>query len=402
MPPPEESKQMVELHHDALLCADESGDLSLVLYRGREDFSRLRDLWRQLADSLSSKRFFHLYPWYRGYIESLEKDPSSVFFCVISRGSIPVGVFPLKRTERKVCGFRFRCLEIPTHDHMNLSDFIFDKTADNATLLRALFKNVQRLSGESWDLIKVPHALEDSATAYALERAPTFLSVSSRAKKSNYVNSDMTYERMVENFKGSFRRNLRRLHRRATESGKLEFHSYRSTEDIQRHFHELLEVEGSGWKGERGTQTAISCDQSSTHFYEKIAEGFSTSGQCTLNLLTLNGKCIAGQLCLIVDSTLYILKIGFDETHTAIAPGNLIMSELFRQCAEDSQIKAISFITDRDWNLLWGAESMPVYDHYLFNHGTMMGWLGYLACRSKNLVQPLLRVAKRKRKEDRK
>ncbi|MBI5783719.1 MAG: GNAT family N-acetyltransferase [Gammaproteobacteria bacterium] len=393
---------MVELHRDGFLCEDESGDLSLALYRGREGFPGLRDPWRQLADSLSKKRFFHLYPWYRSYLESLEKDPASVFFCVISRGSIPVGVFPLKRTERKVCGFRFRCLEIPAHDHMNLSDFIFDKTAANATLLRALVKNVRRLSGESWDLIYVPNALEDSTTAYALQRAPTFLSVTSRAKKSNYVNCDMTYDQMAENFKGSFRRNLNRLHRRASELGKLEFSSYRSTEDIQRHFHELLKVEASGWKGERGTHTAISCDESSTHFYEKVVEGFGASGQCMLNLLALNGKCIAGQLCLLVDGTLYILKIGFDESYSTIAPGNLIMSELFRQCAEDSQIKTISFITDRDWNLLWGAESMPVYDHYLFNHGTIMGWLGYLACRSKNLAQPLLRLAERKRKEDRK
>lgn len=389
---------MVELHHGVLLSEGEAGDISLSVYRGREGLASLREPWCRLADSLSRKGFFHLYPWYRSYIESLEDNPDSVFFCLMSRGSSPLALFPLKRTERKIYGVRFRCLEIPTHDHLNLSDFIFEKTADNAILLRTLVRHVRRLSGEAWDLINIPNALEDSAAAYALKHAPPWLSITSRTKRSNYVNCDVPYERMADSFKGQFRRNLRRLHRRAQGMGNLQFHSYRSTEDIQKHFPELLEVEASGWKGEGGTQTAISCDQSITRFYQQVAEGFSASGQCMLNLLTLNDKCIAGQLCLLVDGTVYILKIGFDESFSAIAPGNLIMGELFRQCAEDSQIRAASFITDKEWNFLWGAVSASVYDHKIFNHATLPGWLGYLACRARILTQSLMRMSGQERK----
>ncbi len=393
-----ESEQMVELHHDVLLSEGEAGGISLSVYRGREGLADLREPWRQLVDSLSQKRFFHLYPWYRSYIDSLEDNPASVFFCLMSRGSSPVALFPLRRTERKIYGVRFRCLEIPTHDHMNLSDFIFEKTADNAVLLRTLVRHVRRLSGEAWDLINIPNALEDSATAYALKHAPPLLSITSQTKRSNYVNCDMPYEQMADNFKGQFRRNLRRLRRRALEMGNLQFHSYRSAQDIHKHLPELLEVEASGWKGEGGTQTAISCDQSITRFYQQVVEEFSASGQCMLNLLTLNDKCIAGQLCLLVDGTVYILKIGFAESFSAIAPGNLIMGELFRQCAEDSQIRAASFITDKEWNFLWGAVSASVYDHKIFNHATLMGWFGYLARRTKILAQSFMRMMGREKK----
>jgi hypothetical protein len=106
-----------------------------------------------------------------------------------------------------------------------------------------------------------------------------------------------------------------------------------------------------------------------------------------LNLLTLNDKCIAGQLCLVVDGTVYILKIGFDEAYGAIAPGNLIMEQLFQHCAEDKQISAISFVTGKDWNFLWGAKSLQVYDHRIFNRASLRGWIGYMLYRIRDLAR---------------
>jgi CelD/BcsL family acetyltransferase involved in cellulose biosynthesis len=381
---------MFEIHHDNLLCENKSGGISLALYRGREDFARLQEPWHRVVDSLSQKRFFHVYSWYHSYIDSLDKNPNAVFFLVISRGFTPIAVFPLKRSIRNVYGLRLRCLEVPSHPHMSLSDFIFEKTADNAILISLMAKNVRHLTGEAWDMIHVPNTLEDSATAYALERAPVLLSVTTLTSKSNHVNCNLPYEQVAKNFKGHFRRNLRRLHRRTQEWGKLQYHSYASTEDIRRHFTEFLKVEASGWKGEHGTRTAISCDASTLAFYRRVIDEFAASDQCLLNLLTLNERCIAGQLCLRVDGTLYILKIGFDESYAEIAPGNLIMEALIRQCADDDRVQTVSFVTDRDWNYFWGATSTPVYTHAIFNPATLPGWLGYLIYRTKKMVKYFL------------
>lgn len=387
----------LERGQDALVRGDESGAISLALYRGRKDFARLQEPWRRLVDSLSQKRFFHLYSWYHSYIDSLNKNPDAVFFLVISRGPVPVAVFPLKRSVRSVFGLRLRCLEIPSHPHMSLSDFIFDKTSDNAALVRLMIKNIEHMAGERWDMIHVANTLEDSAAAYALERAPVLLSVTTLVSKSNHLNCSMPYEKVEKNFKGHFRRNLRRLYRRSQEWGKLQYHSYTSAEDIRRNFTEFLKVEASGWKGEHGTRTAISCDSSTLAFYRKLIDEFAASGQCLLNLLTLNDKCIAGQLCLLVDGTLYILKIGFDESYAEIAPGNLVMDSLIRQCAEDDRIQTVSFVTDREWNYLWGATSTPVYTHAVFNHATLPGWLGYLIYRTRKIVKSFVPASIRTR-----
>lgn len=381
---------MFEPDYYTLPLAGEKNGLLFALYRGREGLAVLRDLWCRLTETLSQRRFFHLHPWYRCYLDALESDPDAVFFCLIQRGSVPLAVFPLKRTSQRICGLHFRCLEIPSHDHMNLSDFIFDKTADNAALLRILVRNIRRLSGEAWDLIYVPKALEDSAVAYAMQREPMPLSETVLTGRSNQVDCSFPYERVAGNFRGHFRRNLQRIRRRAQGRGELQFHSYRSMEDLQRHFTEFLRVEASGWKGKHGTQTAIACEPSTLAFYQKVIEEFGARGQCVLNLLTLGGKCIAGQLCLHVDDVVYILKIGYDESQADITPGNLIMGELIRQCAEDSRIRTLSFVTDREWNYLWGATSIPLYTYRIFNHTTPAGWLGFLMCRIKKWLTPLV------------
>jgi hypothetical protein len=42
-------------------------------------------------------------------------------------------------------------------------------------------------------------------------------------------------------------------------------------------------------------------------------ESFGASGHCQINLLVLGDQCVAGQFCLWLDETLYILKIGYLE-----------------------------------------------------------------------------------------
>ncbi|MCR4347128.1 MAG: GNAT family N-acetyltransferase [Sulfuricaulis sp.] len=380
---------MIELHQDALSGEGMASEFSLAFHRGAQGFAGLRETWRQIENSLSGKRFFHLYFWYRAYLDHLEQDPDSVIFCVMSRGSSPVAVFPLKIATQKVCGVSVRVLQIPTHDHIDLSDFIFSKTSENATLLKVLVRQLRQVPGIKWDMLYIPGALEDSTAAYALQLAPPPLWRSTLVYKSNYVNCATSYGEVAAGFDGRFRRNVRRLSRRAREMGKIQFHSYRSVEDINRHFQEILDVEAAGWKGESGTNTAIACDEKAGRFYKSLVEGFGPSGQCMLNLMLLNDKCIAGQLCLLVDGTVYILKIGFDEAYAAIAPGNLIMEQLFLQCAEDKTINTISFVTGKDWNYLWGAKSLQVYDHQVFNCGTVRGWIGYLLCRTKDLARSL-------------
>ncbi len=372
------------------LDSDATG-VTLAVYHGKDGLGALPALWSQLVEALPAKRFFHLHAWYQSYLESLETDPSSLSFYVLFRGERPVALFPLKRVTRNVCRFELRSLELPVHDHLNLSDFVFEKTEENAGLLRLLVLHLQRSPETPWDIMYLSNVLEDSAAAYALEKAAPPMALSYYQRKSNYVDCSLSYEDFLKNVDGHFRRNLGRLTRRVQQMGELQFHSYRSPEEIRSNFHHFVTVEAAGWKGDSGTQSAIACNPPIKSFYEKLIAGYAAAGQCWLNLLSLNDKAIAGQLCLLVDGTLYILKIGYDEAHSKVAPGNLIMDQTLRLAVEDQGVRAVSFITDRPWNYFWGAKSYRVYDHYIFNRRSHRGWYGYLCLRLKDLARPLWR-----------
>jgi CelD/BcsL family acetyltransferase involved in cellulose biosynthesis len=363
--------------------------VTLAIYRGKDGLGDLPALWSQLVEAMPAKRFFHLHAWYQSYLESLETDPSSLSFYVLFRGERPVALFPLKSATQNVCPFGLRSLELPVHDHLNLSDFVFDRTEENAGLLRLLIQHLQRCSETPWDVIYLSNVLEDSAAAYALEKAPPPMALSNYKRNSNYVDCALAYEDFLKNVDGHFRRNLGRLTRRVQQMGELQFHSYRSLEEIRSNFHHFVTVEAAGWKGDSGTQSAIACNPPIKSFYEKLIDRYAAAGQCWLNLLLLNDKAIAGQLCLLVDGTLYILKIGYDEAYSKVAPGNLVMDQTLRLAVEDQGVRAVSFITDRQWNYFWGAKSYRVYDHFIFNRSSLRGWYGYLCLRLKGLVRAL-------------
>ncbi|GAB4507905.1 MAG: hypothetical protein Tsb0026_05140 [Sulfuricaulis sp.] len=115
-----------------------------------------------------------------------------------------------------------------------------------------------------------------------------------------------------------------------------------------------------------------------------------------INVLLLDGKCIAVQFCLLTDSTLYILKIGYDESHAQIAPGYLLLEQMLRDYIDGHLVHSLSFVTDPPWTQLWRARSLAVYDCTVYNH-TARGWLAYLWAEGKLLKRLLSSGAHRNR-----
>jgi CelD/BcsL family acetyltransferase involved in cellulose biosynthesis len=385
------SQEFINANTEVGVLDDTSDKTTFSLYEGQEGLARLRDLWARLTHTMGDRRFFHMHGWYASYLNCLDAGDGTVFFVAAFRGSEPVAIFPLKSARRRYCGVPVRYIEIPTHAHMNLSDFVFRHTEANAGLVRGLIQNLKRITGKSWDLLHVPNVLGSSAAAFSLQRTPVPLTVWAHASLSDFVETDQPFERVAEQFKNSFRKQLRVWGRKAAARGVIEYEYYFSVDDIHRHFGRFLEVEASGWKGEKGTRTAIACDPTLVAFYRKLIDEFGLSGQCLLSLATLNGRCIAGQFCLNVGGVVDMLKIGFDETCADFSPGNLIRQDLIREQANDNATRAVSFVTHNSrTNSQWGAKTADVLTIDVFNHFTPVGWLGYCVCTSKNVLKRAL------------
>jgi CelD/BcsL family acetyltransferase involved in cellulose biosynthesis len=360
-------------------------DLRVSVYRGLDGLAALRADWERLTASLPEKRFFHLYSWYHSYLTTLAEAPESVRFFAFERDGCVAAIFPLESVTRDAYGIRLRMLQVPLHPHVNLTDFVFDKTDQgNRVLVSQLLTYLRAQKNPAWDVLNIPCALEDSATVSALDGEPAVRQMRTLRRQSDYLTCRNGYGEVDARLASSFRKNLRRLRRRAEERGKLEYRSSRDPQELERLFDLFMEVEASGWKGDSGQGSAIRCLPRVEAFYRSLMREYSADNACAINILLLNGTCIAGQFCLLTNDLLYLLKIGYHESYSQIAPGYLLLDEVLRHYADGRQILGVSFVTDPPWTHLWRAASLAVYDCTIYNN-TVRGWLAYLWAKGKQL-----------------
>lgn len=352
-----------------------------TIYRGPGGLADLRLEWERHAAGLPDRRFFHLYVWHQAYVEALATDPESVYFVVARDGDTLRAIFPLELRSRRINGIPLVLWTLPFHPHFPQSDFIFEKRGDNSVLIVALVDFLKRGPYATWDMLRLPSLIEDTATHFLLTKTPIARRVSECIGASHFIRCGGANDPLAR-LGGSFRRNLRRLRRRAESLGRIDYRSCRAPEDLEAAFRQFLDVEASGWKGEHGQSTAIRCHPPTERFYRSLLRESGGSQQCVINLLSLNGECIAAQFGLLVEGVLSLLKIGFRASQADMAPGFLLLEDLFLDCAAGGSIHTVNFVTSPAWTHSWRPELMLVWKHSLFNT-TWRGTLAYVWARMK-------------------
>jgi CelD/BcsL family acetyltransferase involved in cellulose biosynthesis len=369
------------------------GEVALTIRRGVRGLLDLEQGWRQLEQRLTSKRFYHCFDWYRSYLDTLEPNPESVYFFSYASGARAIAIFPLRWKVIKESGLRLRCFELPEHSHLSLADCIFEKTTDNAELLRRLIQDLNSQSTPAWDVLRMARIPENGKIALCMDRAPPERLVSQVRDASHYISCSASYDAVASRLPGHFRRNLGRINRRIQQLGKVEFRSCRTPSDLAEAFESFLEIESSGWKGASGTGTAIACHPDVRDFYRHLMDRFAGSGHCVINLLCLDGEAIAGQFCLLVDGVLSVLKIGYRESFSHVAPGKLLFDYVLRAYCAGHEIKALNFVTAPEWDRLWRPEACAVATHRVYNT-TGRGVLAYFLAKGQTFVGDQLKRAK--------
>lgn len=372
-------------HPAGLVPRGEQAKITVSTYQGRSGLDAIESQWQAIAATQPRKRFFHLFSWYRSYINTLETDPASVHFFVVHRDGVPTGLFPLKSARRTLFGIPFRTLEFPSHPHLDLSDVLLGGAPQETSLLKALVSYLSRQHRLRWDLIFLPNLLEDSLALRSLQTHPPARSSFGPRKRSGYLNAQSSFADALARIPGTFRRNLQRLGHRLERAGQVSFECYTDTAELTAHFDEFLAVEASGWKGSEGTQSAIRCEDSTTDFYRQLITGATDPQVCRIHVLRLDGKCIAGQFCMLVDGTLDVLKTGYDEAYAEFGPGGLIMLRTLRLCCEDPAIQRLSFVTEPPWASRWRAELEPVHSAMIFNR-SLLGLAGSWYARLRPII----------------
>jgi hypothetical protein len=329
--------------------AQSDGELVFKAYQGQRGLEQLSPAWSALAGTLPGMRFMHLPEWYRAYLISRKSDPGLIWFIAAYRCQQLVAVFPLQFQSYHVKSLRPRLLGTIDDGELQLSDFVFAQTLENRCLLHDLTRWLRGQNLLTWDELRLRKVPEDSAIAYAARACPPLATLTLRHDGSAYFDTSGTYDHATQAMSGTFKRNLRRLSRRAEESAPLRHQSYRQPQELETAFEAFIDIEASGWKGTAGTSSAIRCQAAMLAFYRELVCAFSPRGACVVNLLWHGDQAVAGQFCLQIGRTLNVLKIGFSGAQAHFAPGNLLLDRMIRDACEDASIDVLSLVNEPPW-----------------------------------------------------
>ncbi len=352
--------------------------IGITVFNGIKGLDSLQSSWDQVLANIKQRHFFHLRQWHQSYLACLEQKPDNFLFFLFSKGQMPLAIFPLALTTFAVGGIRLKALSLPSHEHVLLGDLIWRDDALNLPLFKLLGQYLKK-QGIAWDIILLPHLLEDSCVLKAIEKSPPPRFLVRQEGGCDYtITKGATYETYLSGLSKNFRRSLKRA---AQYLDQLPSCSYRFSftqggPEMEKRLNDFFAVEASGWKGASGTKTAIKLRPELVNFYRNLTQTFTSSGRVLISTLDVDDKCVAAQFCLLVEDTAYMLKIGYDEGYSRYAPGKLLTERFIKKCIADPAIERINYITDASWHADWAPKTYRKSICYIYN-SSPAGLLAY-------------------------
>jgi len=363
----------------------ESAPYELKVFSGMDGFFKVETIWQQLTVT-HNKRFFQHYAWYKSNLFMREADPDQVYFFVFFLHQEPVALIPLIYSSRNLRGLKLRVWDLYFRNDMGLCDLLLLKPQMLQDIMPILIKHLRSKGEPAWDVMEFSGLLASSNAMAGLRKLQSEMTVITDTHLSKYICCESSYEETTKNISTRHKRNLRRKLNKLNKMGEVTYEYVVKQDELPVALNCFLDIEASGWKGD--TSTAIKLAPEIRKFYEKLVLNFSKTGDCVIHFLSVDGKKIAAQFCLISDQIVYLLKIGYDENYNSVSPGALLLNQLMSRCSESTDIQAISFITGAAWNDIWAPQAECVYQASVCNK-TWKGYAVYFVERVIHLGRPL-------------
>lgn len=204
----------------------------------------------------------------------------------------------------------------------------------------ALIRHMRR-SGRS--LFSVPHLPLDGATAEVLRNAAQrrgFWTVAERQMRPvlypAVADGQAAFDQMISQRR---RRELERQLRRLCEAGSVSFMSAHTASEIDTAFNAFVALEGSGWKGRRGTAMA---GRSKVQEFARIAVlQLAQNGHAAIDVMRVGDKPIAALIRFDQGGLSIPWKIAFDEQFAAFSPGKQLMCDETRRWLFDGAVERV-------------------------------------------------------------
>ncbi|MDR3414057.1 MAG: GNAT family N-acetyltransferase, partial [Formivibrio sp.] len=267
-------------------------------YEGVAGLRQLRADWYELTPNA---QLFARYEWNLAAATHLVGDNHSIWFCRIGDDAgRPVAIIPAVTANALVKPFGLLpTLTLGWNDQLAAFDFPLAHGAKVFEVGKTMLKAFSQLHYH-WRVISWPRVMANSnaaKVAMALNRSLTDIipsSVCSTFYTGNVPNPAEGFEIFtVKSHK--LRRTLSQHSRRLCQHGPVQMRMAREEGDVESFFNEFLRIESSGWKGEKGTRTAIALVPAARAFYSSLLAESNAAFETDIALLYCGDKAVAGQ-----------------------------------------------------------------------------------------------------------
>jgi CelD/BcsL family acetyltransferase involved in cellulose biosynthesis len=262
-----------------------------------------------------------------------------------------LGVFPVERA-RHYRGVPLPHLRLWRHRHCFLGTPLLDAFRAREVLARFLdwVADEGRACAMEWEMVSSDGPFLRALNAVMNERRqPVYVAHS--FERGLLCRHDSADRYLEESLPKDSRRELRRLERRLGEQGEVEYAEGPGRE-APGWVEEFLRVEGSGWKGGRGS--ALASTPANRHFFTRAAALGAERQRLMMLALRVGGRPVAVKCnFLAAAGGGFTFKIGYDEAYRKYSPGTLLELENIRRFHARPQLR-------------W-MDSCAAADHFMVN-----------------------------------
>lgn len=342
----------------------EEGAVRVRIEQGCAGLVALESDWRALCERAPGRCYVTTYEWYEALLRHRLRKPDAVRFIATYIGNRCTAIIPIQPNE--IAEWALRGLDsysIPKDTHTPLCDFPVSDDFDPEASWDAIRAELRRQNLKV-SAIRFPRNPHSSGVELALAHGGA-RTVARRTGASCYFDSSESIETIRARYSSRLKKSLKRGRGKLAAAGEVTIRTATSGADLEWAFNEFLRIEGSGWKGTRGTASALGLDDSATAFYRYFFDTESPRLGAHVRLLMLEGRPIAAQLGLQRDSVRYIIKIAYDEQLADLSPGQVLMDRAIEEACGAAEVTRLSLVTGVSWMRDWRPYNRPVMTHWL-------------------------------------
>jgi len=295
--------------------------------------------WQRLASLRRGPT--HGIEWAQASLATLVPlDAGPLHLFVVKRDGVVTGLAPMQLRHRGVA----HVLEHMALDALDEpTDLLYEDEAAARAIVRYLLQH--RLP---FVLGRLPH---DSCIPFLLHEIVRRHGVARVMPREPYPAVDLRASPEGELNRGR-RSDLRRMRRKANELGQWRHEVLQpSPQDVPTLLERAIDIESQSWKIR--SRYSLRRDSRVQTFLRDYMSRSAAAGTLRMAFAYIDQQAVAMQIAIVCNDGYWILKIGYDASYGSVAPGQLLMQDTLRHCAEIGLRTYELMGTAAEWTRVW-------------------------------------------------